>query len=277
MPSSAHNSWVQESKLYIRARRRIHTITPMGGDFICVICGSHFSFRAPRFCSKYTRPVAIKRPTSPCNRHNRHPTATLAASPQCQPARLGGALMITGSSTLERAIRMKLTILDNVEQLRDRAAEWDDLWRRSEVALPTTRAPLVALWINHFAPLPPLNLAKRYVIVSTYALGSPAAHKRFAKLAHAYVAKLHGLLKGMLNEESLFFFATPACSPPGWLCAQRAYPSANCHNSGAGRYRRRPERHQSLFISQDNRVESQHRDRQSRHGSLLCFSPSRQF
>ena len=47
---------------------------------------------------------------------------------------------------------MKLTILDNVDQLRERAAEWDDLWRRSEVNLPTTRAALVALWIDHFAP-----------------------------------------------------------------------------------------------------------------------------
>jgi CelD/BcsL family acetyltransferase involved in cellulose biosynthesis len=47
---------------------------------------------------------------------------------------------------------MKLIVLDDVQQLKARAAQWDDLWRRSEVALPTARAALVALWIEQFAP-----------------------------------------------------------------------------------------------------------------------------
>ena len=47
---------------------------------------------------------------------------------------------------------MKLTILDNVEQLHAHAGAWDDLWQRSETALPMTRAALVALWVKQFAP-----------------------------------------------------------------------------------------------------------------------------
>jgi len=47
---------------------------------------------------------------------------------------------------------MKLTILDHVQQLRTRAVAWDELWRRSEAALPTTRVALLALWIEQFAP-----------------------------------------------------------------------------------------------------------------------------
>lgn len=41
--------------------------------------------------------------------------------------------------------------LDNVGQIRAHSAAWDDLWRRSEVSLPTSRAELVAQWIEHFA------------------------------------------------------------------------------------------------------------------------------
>jgi len=47
---------------------------------------------------------------------------------------------------------MKLMVLDDVEQLRTRAAPWDDLWWRSEAALPTARAALVAAWIEQFSP-----------------------------------------------------------------------------------------------------------------------------
>ncbi|HEX3727775.1 MAG TPA: GNAT family N-acetyltransferase, partial [Pirellulales bacterium] len=36
-------------------------------------------------------------------------------------------------------------------ELRTHAASWDDLYERSEVALPTARAELVALWCEHFA------------------------------------------------------------------------------------------------------------------------------
>jgi len=47
---------------------------------------------------------------------------------------------------------MKLIVLDDIQQLQAQAAPWDDLWRRSEVALPTARAALVALWMEQFAP-----------------------------------------------------------------------------------------------------------------------------
>jgi CelD/BcsL family acetyltransferase involved in cellulose biosynthesis len=46
---------------------------------------------------------------------------------------------------------MKLVQFDSVDQLRRRAAAWDDLWRRSDVTLPTARAELVAQWVEQFA------------------------------------------------------------------------------------------------------------------------------
>ncbi len=42
--------------------------------------------------------------------------------------------------------------LESTAALRDRAAQWDDLWLRSDATLPTSRAELVAQWIEHFAP-----------------------------------------------------------------------------------------------------------------------------
>jgi CelD/BcsL family acetyltransferase involved in cellulose biosynthesis len=47
---------------------------------------------------------------------------------------------------------LRLRQLDSVGQLRARAEAWDDLWRRSEVTIPTARAELVALWLEHLAP-----------------------------------------------------------------------------------------------------------------------------
>lgn len=46
----------------------------------------------------------------------------------------------------------RLIHITSVEQLRGAATRWDDLWWRSEVTLPTARAELVALWMEHFAP-----------------------------------------------------------------------------------------------------------------------------
>jgi CelD/BcsL family acetyltransferase involved in cellulose biosynthesis len=41
--------------------------------------------------------------------------------------------------------------LTSVDQLRAAAADWDDLWWRSETALPTARAEMLARWIEQFA------------------------------------------------------------------------------------------------------------------------------
>lgn len=41
--------------------------------------------------------------------------------------------------------------ITSVAQLRAAAADWDDLWHRSGVTLPTLRAELVAQWVEQFA------------------------------------------------------------------------------------------------------------------------------
>lgn len=46
---------------------------------------------------------------------------------------------------------LTLRILSSAEELRGVAADWDDLWWRSDVALPTCRAETVALWLEQFA------------------------------------------------------------------------------------------------------------------------------
>ncbi|HEX3998865.1 MAG TPA: GNAT family N-acetyltransferase [Pirellulales bacterium] len=46
----------------------------------------------------------------------------------------------------------RLVQFESVSALRDAAAAWDDLWQRSEVALPIGRAELVAQWIEAAAP-----------------------------------------------------------------------------------------------------------------------------
>jgi hypothetical protein len=42
--------------------------------------------------------------------------------------------------------------LTSVEQLRDAATSWDDLWWRSDLSLPTMRAELLAQWTEQFKP-----------------------------------------------------------------------------------------------------------------------------
>lgn len=42
--------------------------------------------------------------------------------------------------------------LASIEELRAAASTWDDLWWRSDVALPTFRAELLAQWVEHFKP-----------------------------------------------------------------------------------------------------------------------------
>lgn len=46
--------------------------------------------------------------------------------------------------------RLSVRRLESVAELRRHASAWDDLWRRSEATLPTSRAALVALWCDHF-------------------------------------------------------------------------------------------------------------------------------
>ena len=46
----------------------------------------------------------------------------------------------------------RLVQLNSATEIRSVAAEWDDLWRRSEVTVPTARAELIAHWIEHSAP-----------------------------------------------------------------------------------------------------------------------------
>ena len=47
---------------------------------------------------------------------------------------------------------LRLMHLRSVEELRGAAADWDDLWWRSEAALPTARAELLAQWVEQFKP-----------------------------------------------------------------------------------------------------------------------------
>jgi CelD/BcsL family acetyltransferase involved in cellulose biosynthesis len=47
---------------------------------------------------------------------------------------------------------LRLLELTTIDALGDLAPAWDRLWERSEVTIPTARAELVALWLEHFAP-----------------------------------------------------------------------------------------------------------------------------
>jgi CelD/BcsL family acetyltransferase involved in cellulose biosynthesis len=51
--------------------------------------------------------------------------------------------------------RLELQTFSTVAELRAAAVAWDDLWQRSEVALPTARAELLAQWLEQFAPAQP--------------------------------------------------------------------------------------------------------------------------
>jgi CelD/BcsL family acetyltransferase involved in cellulose biosynthesis len=48
--------------------------------------------------------------------------------------------------------RRQIIHLTSIDDLRSVAPAWDDLWWRSEVALPTARAELLAQWLEWFAP-----------------------------------------------------------------------------------------------------------------------------
>ena len=46
---------------------------------------------------------------------------------------------------------LRLVHLRSLDEIRNSAAAWDDLWWRAEVTLPTFRAELVAQWLERFA------------------------------------------------------------------------------------------------------------------------------
>ncbi len=51
---------------------------------------------------------------------------------------------------------MRVVRLESIAELRGAAAQWDDLWQRSPITLPATRAQTAAQWIERFAPGSPL-------------------------------------------------------------------------------------------------------------------------
>lgn len=46
---------------------------------------------------------------------------------------------------------MRLRLIDSLGELRRAATAWDELWWRSDSAMPTHRAELLAQWLEHFA------------------------------------------------------------------------------------------------------------------------------
>ena len=57
--------------------------------------------------------------------------------------------------------RLRSIHLASLEELRAAAADWDDLWWRSETALPTARAEMLAQWVEQFKPRGQLPRAGR--------------------------------------------------------------------------------------------------------------------
>ena len=52
---------------------------------------------------------------------------------------------------------LTIEIIDSIRKLRDRAADWDDLWMRSSVENPLAHAEPIALWMDRFAPDAPFQ------------------------------------------------------------------------------------------------------------------------
>ena len=52
----------------------------------------------------------------------------------------------------------RLDILESTDDLRAVTEDWDDLWRRSNVTMPTLCAEPAAFWIDTFAPDDPLRI-----------------------------------------------------------------------------------------------------------------------
>lgn len=47
---------------------------------------------------------------------------------------------------------IRLIQLDSANEVRSVSTDWNDLWQRSEVALPIARAELIAQWLDHYGP-----------------------------------------------------------------------------------------------------------------------------
>lgn len=47
---------------------------------------------------------------------------------------------------------MRMRYLHSIQEVREKAPAWDDLWWRSGVTWPTARAELVAMWLEEFKP-----------------------------------------------------------------------------------------------------------------------------
>lgn len=52
---------------------------------------------------------------------------------------------------------MRIRSLHSINDLRQAAPAWDDLWWRSGVTWPTARAEMVAMWLEQFAPQTPFR------------------------------------------------------------------------------------------------------------------------
>jgi CelD/BcsL family acetyltransferase involved in cellulose biosynthesis len=71
--------------------------------------------------------------------------------------------------------------LNSIEELRSNAAAWDDLWWRSDAKLPTSRAELLAQWVEQFAPR---ETFKALVVADgqRWVAALPLVSRRLAKL-----------------------------------------------------------------------------------------------
>jgi CelD/BcsL family acetyltransferase involved in cellulose biosynthesis len=80
--------------------------------------------------------------------------------------------------------RYHILHLANVAELRSAAANWDDLWRRSDVTMPTKRAELLAGWLEQFAS----GSEFRAIVVEEggrWVAALPLISQRFAKILTA--------------------------------------------------------------------------------------------
>jgi len=77
--------------------------------------------------------------------------------------------------------RYRIHHLTNAFELRLAAAAWDDLWLRSDVAMPTTRAELIAQWLDQFA-LPGSFHALAVEEGGRYVAALPLVSRRLARV-----------------------------------------------------------------------------------------------
>lgn len=82
------------------------------------------------------------------------------------------------------AMPLKPVHLRSIAELRAAAPQWDALWQRSDVAVPTARAETIAQWLERFAPAAPFHgLAVKQNGNFAAALPLVARRGRFSPLA----------------------------------------------------------------------------------------------